>query len=121
MASLLAFASAPSFAADDVALSEKRDQAVERLKEIADELDLSEQQRAEIAPILKKEMADIAAVRNSDDPRRKKAKRLKEITSQANAGIRALLNPRQQEKFDVIVAESRERFRQRIKERQAAQ
>lgn len=121
MASLLAFASAPSFAADDVALSEKRDQAVQRLKEIADELELTEQQRTEIAPILKKEMADLAALRTSDEPRRKKAKRLKEITSQANAGIRALLEPEQQEKFDVIVAESRKRNRERMKELKAAQ
>lgn len=120
VALILAFASTPSIAADDAALSEKHDQVMQRLNEISEELELSEQQRADIAPILKLEMADLAGLRNSDEPRRKKAKRLKEITNRANAGIRALLGPEQQEKFDVIAANARERFRERIKEQRDA-
>lgn len=109
-----------AFAADQPTREERQ----ARFQEVVDQLDLSEDQKAQIMPIVMQQAADLKALRDNTALKpRHKIKRAREINSTASAEIRALLTPEQQVKYDALreesKAEMREQFRERMKEREA--
>jgi hypothetical protein len=79
-------------------------------------LGLTEQQKQQIVPILKQEVAQLGALKkNTSLSALKKVERLREIGVSFDEKIRPLLNPEQQQKFQTL----REQMRRRIIERMA--
>jgi hypothetical protein len=71
--------------------------------QLAIELGLTEEQKAQITPILKAEMPQLEALKKNTSVKPvDKVEQLKQISSSVDAKIRPLLNPEQQEKFQTI-------------------
>jgi Spy/CpxP family protein refolding chaperone len=93
-----------------------------KLQQIAERLQLTDEQKAEIAPILEQEWADLKALREDTSLRRmQRARRAKEITDTASKQIRAILTPEQQPEYDALRAEMRDKLKAKAKERQRAE
>ncbi|HLP06935.1 MAG TPA: hypothetical protein VK178_02125 [Opitutaceae bacterium] len=91
-----------------------------RLQDITAQLNLTEDQKAKIAPILKQEAADLRALKEDTSQRRmQRLRRFREINQKASEQIRALLTPEQQPKYDELRAAARAEMKQRMKERRA--
>lgn len=106
-------------AADQPTAGPEAGELAAKLQEIAGRLDLTDEQKAQIAPILQKEIADLKALRDDTTMRRgQKARRAKEINDTASGQISALLTPEQQKEYEVLRAEMREKLKTRVKERQ---
>ena len=94
---------------------------VERLEQLAGELRLTEEQKAAIGPILRRQAEDYRALQADTSLRRmQKMRRAKEINQKASAAIRAHLDPEQQTKYDALRAEMRKEVKSRAKERKSA-
>lgn len=90
------------------------------LERFAAELNLTEEQKAAIAPILRQQVEEFRALQADTSLRRmQKLRRAKEINQQASGEIRAHLDPEQQVKYDALRAEMREQMKARIQERRA--
>jgi Spy/CpxP family protein refolding chaperone len=108
-------------AADQPTAPAPQGEVATKLQEIAERLELTEEQKTQIAPILQKEIADLKVLRDDTSMRRgQKARRLQEISDTAGGQIRALLTPEQQEEYDKLRDEMREKLKARLKERQSA-
>lgn len=93
-----------------------------RLQHIAAQLDLSDAQKATIAPILEGEAAELRTLQADSALRRmQKLKRFREINRKASDQIRAELTPEQRKKYDALRAEAREEFKAKMAERRQAQ
>lgn len=116
---LAGLASAASFArADDGELRSEHP----GLEKFVTELNLSEEQKAAIGPILKKQAEDFRALQADTSMRRmQKLRRAKDINAKASKEIRAHLDPEQQKKYDTMRAEMKEEMRSRLKDRKARQ
>jgi len=87
---------------------ERVEQAATRLKQLAEELALSDEQRTAIAALMEKHRARLDAIRDDGVIRpRKKIKRVRELRETFRDEIRALLTPEQQQKFDAMPRERR--------------
>lgn len=87
---------------------ERVEQAAARLKQLAAELALTDEQRTAIAALLEKHRARLDAIRDDDALRpRKKIKQARELRETFRDEIRALLTPEQQQKFDAMPRENR--------------
>lgn len=95
-----------------------RENVQARLQEIAQQLELTEEQKAQITPILQQELVDLKALRdNTALGRRYKLRRAQSIVETASRQVRALLTAEQQPKFDAWRAEQKEKRREQFKER----
>lgn len=95
-----------------------------RFEAIATELQLTQEQTAQITPILQQEAADLKAVRDNPALRRRyKFKRFQGINEAASQHIRALLTPEQQAKYDAWreaqQAKRREQFKAQMNARKS--
>jgi Spy/CpxP family protein refolding chaperone len=100
---------------------DRQAQARERFQAMLDELDLSDDQKAQITPILQKEGDDLKALRDDTSlTRMQRMRRARDINQAASKEVRALLTPDQQKKYDEIRAEAREKAREKMKERREA-
>lgn len=92
-----------------------------RLQDIAAQLDLSDEQRAKIRPILEQEAADLRVLQADSglEPGRK-LRRFRSINQRASDRVRVLLTPDQQKKYDELRAALRAEMRRRARERRAA-
>lgn len=108
-------------AADQPATQEgKRAKARDHLQQVVDQLELTDDQRAAIAPIMQQQMIDLKALRDDSSLRRlQRARKAKAINETASAQIRALLTPDQQTKYDALRAEMKDEMKARAKERKA--
>ena len=96
-------------------------QFASKLQDIAAQLNLTEEQKAQIGPILQQEMAELRALKEeAKAARREKLQRFRDINQKASAQIRPLLTPEQQKKYDELRAAARVEFKQKMKERRAA-
>ncbi|MBW7894791.1 MAG: hypothetical protein H3C27_06715 [Opitutaceae bacterium] len=87
---------------------ERVEQAAARLRQLAEELALSDEQRTAIAALMEKHRARLDAIRDDGAIRpRKKIKRVRELRETFRDEIRALLTPEQQQKFDAMPRERR--------------
>lgn len=92
-----------------------------RLQELATRLNLTDEQKEQIAPILRQEFAELKKVREDTSLRHlSRVRRLREITNRAHRQIRALLTPEQQKEYEALRAELREDLKKRAKERREA-
>ena len=101
-----------------------REDAQARLQEIVSELQLTEEQKAEITPILRQELADLKALReNTALKGRYKLRRAQQIAEAASQQVRALLTAEQQPRYDAWREEQKAKrktqFKERLKERNA--
>ncbi len=124
---LLALAAVlPTFAADPVSApsappAPARAERLAKIQEVIAQLNLTEEQKAKIAPIVQQQVADLGALR--DDAKAERRERLRvarEINQKAAAQIRPLLNPEQQKKYDELRAAARAEMKHKVKERRAA-
>ena len=82
------------------------------------ELGLTEQQKQKIVPILKKEVAQLEALkRDTSLGALKKVERLREIGSGFDAKISPLIKPEQQQKFQAMREEMRKRLIEKMAEK----
>ena len=85
-----------------------------RLQEWATELNLTDDQKTKIAPILQNEAQQIQQVRaDTSLSRREQFAKIREIRHDANQQVRPILTPEQQKKLDDMRQEAREQFRGR--------
>ena len=95
-----------------------REEGATRLQEMFEELELTIDQKAQLAPILEKEARDLQALRDDTSLRRgQKLRRARTIAEAASRQVRALLTPEQERKYDEFRAEMREKLKERAKER----
>lgn len=108
-------------AADEAPRHGKRAEDFQKhLEEISARLNLTPEQKTAIAPILQKQAAELREVHQDTSLRRReKLTRTRDILSSAQAGIRALLTPEQQPVYDAIIAEAKERVRERARDRRS--
>jgi protein CpxP len=113
---------ATAAAADQPTAPAPQGEVATKLQEISARLELTEEQKTQIAPILQKEIADLKVLRDDTSLRRgEKARRLKEISDTASEQIRELLTPDQQTEYDKLREEMREKLKARLKERPSAE
>ncbi|MEA3560485.1 MAG: hypothetical protein U9R31_01765 [Candidatus Omnitrophota bacterium] len=82
------------------------------LKRLSQQIDLSEEQNAEVKAILEESRQD--AKKTSD----KFKSRLKQIREESNVKISKILNPEQQEKFEQLSNRAKRRRHERFEEKQ---
>jgi Spy/CpxP family protein refolding chaperone len=110
----------PATSADSAPPEESAPEWRERWEEMVAELQLSEEQKAEIAPILRRQAEQLRALRDDTSMRRgAKARRLKAINDEASRQIRAQLDPQQQARYDELRANARRAMKERLKERKS--
>jgi len=83
----------------------------EVVNEFSTTLGLTQEQRDQVTPILKEELAQLAALKKDaslSGPR--KVERLREIASSFDARLSPLINPEQQQKFQTLRDQLRRRF-----------
>lgn len=117
-------ATAPAHAAEPApaptATASAPDELASRLQSITARLNLTEDQKAKISPILQQETADLRALKeNTSLRRREKFRQFRDINQKASEQIRALLTPEQQPKYDELRAAARAEMKQRLKDRRA--
>ncbi len=94
---------------------------VSRLESITAQLNLTDEQKAKIGPIVQQEAADLRALKaEAKAARMEKMRRFKAINQKASGEIRVLLTPEQQQKYDELRAAAKAEFKQKLKERRAA-
>ena len=89
--------------------------AVQRLQQMAQQLNLSESQKDKILPILMREAPKAKAIKEDPTlPKNEKVARLMEIRNSTDDSIRPILTPDQQMKFDQIRQEQRQQMLQQL-------
>ncbi len=94
---------------------ERREQQTtqERLNNLSKELNLTDDQKAKIKPILGNEAAQMKALREDTSlSREDRRAKFSDIQKKASDHIKAVLNPDQQKKYDDMQARMRERREQ---------
>ena len=78
----------------------------ERLKNMAEMLKLTDEQKAKIEPIMKEEGEKLRAIfQDQNTPREEKGKKMQEIRKEIAAKIKPILTPEQAEKYEKFQAE----------------
>lgn len=92
------------------------------LERLAKELNLTDAQKAAIAPIVRQEAEEFRALQADTSLRRmQRLRRAKQINDKASTAIRAQLTPEQLPKYEELRAALRSEMKQRLKDRKAAQ
>ncbi len=100
--------------------TEARAAFASKLQAIAEQLDLSDAQKAKISPILQQQAEELRSLQADTGLRRmQKARRFRDINQQARDRIRVELTPEQRKMYDELRAEAREEFKAKRKERRA--
>lgn len=93
-------------AADRPERGERAERAAERLQHLAQELALTDAQKAQIGDLMAKQRdAAFAIMDNEDLNRREKMKKVRDLRETGRMQIRALLTPEQKKKFDALPPE----------------
>jgi hypothetical protein len=91
-------------------------EAAAKLEQISQALQLTPQQKMQLAPILKQEIPQLEQVKNNPSlPPLQKAEQLKQISSASDAKIMPILNPEQQQKFQAIREQERQQMIQKLR------
>ncbi len=76
------------------------------MKRLAEVLQLTDDQKTKLAPIMKEEAEKMRALfQDQNTPREEKGKKMQEARKEAAAKVKAVLTPEQAEKFDKMQAE----------------
>lgn len=87
---------------------ERVEQAAARLRQLTEELALTDAQKTAIAGLMQRQRAQLEAIRADGTLRpRKKITKMRELGETFRGEIRALLTPEQQQKFDTRPRENR--------------
>ncbi|MBV8069527.1 MAG: hypothetical protein JO270_06445 [Acidobacteriaceae bacterium] len=117
---LLAFALAPqsSFAQQAAGAGPSKQEMAAKLEKISAALQLTPQQKKQILPILKQEIPQVEAVKNNTSlPPMQKAMQLKQISTATDAKITPILNPEQQQKWQIMREQERQQMIQKLESR----
>lgn len=80
--------------------------AEERMKRMAEALNLTDEQKAKIEPILKEEGEKLRAIfQDQNASREEKGKKMQEARKDISAKMKAVLTPEQAEKFEKLQSE----------------
>ena len=80
-----------------------QDQAAEKLGKLSQVLNLSPEQKAQLAPILEKEGPKLEAIKNNPSlSGREKKKELKSVHEQTDPLVKSILNPTQYQQWQTI-------------------
>jgi len=86
-----------------------------KIEQISQALQLTPQQKQQIAPILKAEIPQLQAIKsNTSMGKLQKLEQLKQISSATDAKIMPILNPEQQQKFQAIREQERQQMMQKL-------
>ena len=86
-----------------------------KIEKISTALQLSPQQKQQIAPILKAEIPQLQAVKsNTSLGPLQKLEQLKQISTATDAKVMPILNPEQQQKFQAIREQERQQMMQKL-------
>jgi len=86
-----------------------------KLEQMSQALQLTPQQKLQIAPILKQEAPQLEAIKsNTSLGPLQKAEQLKPVSSSIDAKITPILNPEQQQKFQVMREQERQQMIQKL-------
>jgi len=117
---LLTFALAPqsSFAQQAAGPGPSKQEIAAKLEKISSALQLTPQQKKQILPILKQEIPQVEAVKNNTSlPPMQKAMQLKQISTATDAKITPILNPEQQQKWQMMREQERQQMIQKLESR----
>jgi Spy/CpxP family protein refolding chaperone len=90
--------------------------AADRLQAMVKELNLTEDQKSKILPILTQEAPKVKAIREDASlPQNEKVSRLVEIRNDTSAKISPILTPDQQRKLDQMKQQNRQRIMEELK------
>lgn len=119
VAGLLTLAPLARLAAAEPAASERGAAARERIQATLAELNLTPEQKAKLAPIIRAEMERIAAVRSDTGlSPREKLQQMKAIQEEVVPQVKAILTPEQFAKWEKKRAEARDEMQERFRQRQ---
>ncbi|MBI3875986.1 MAG: hypothetical protein HY300_08515 [Verrucomicrobia bacterium] len=91
----------------------------DRLKELAEQLNLTDEQKEKLKPIVQEEVEKLKALREDATlSRQDKVAKFREIQEGAQAKIKAILTPEQQEKMDKLREKAKENFKKRKEKQQ---
>ena len=94
--------------------AQRIDRLEARVKQLNEALNLTDEQKAKITPLLADEIKQIQQVRaDSNLSRRERFAKIRKIRQDANQQIRPILTPEQQKKLDDMRQEAREQFKGR--------
>ena len=86
-----------------------------KLEQMSQALQLTPQQKLQIAPILKQEAPQLEAIKsNTSLGPLQNAEQLKQVSSSIDAKIMPILNPEQQQKFQVMREQERQQMIQKL-------
>jgi Spy/CpxP family protein refolding chaperone len=104
-----ALASSPATMAQEKKEGEKgkgRANPEERLKQLAEALKLTDEQKTKLEPILKEEGEKLRAIfSDANASREEKGKKMQEARKDISAKVKAVLTPEQAEKYEKLQAE----------------
>jgi len=90
-----------------------------KLEHFSQELQLTPQQKMQVAPILKQELPQLEQVKNNTSlGPLQKAMQLKQISTTTDSKIMPILNPQQQQKFQAMREQERQQMMQKLENRQ---
>jgi len=93
-------------AQDKKAEGRARPSVEERLKQLSEALKLTDEQKTQLAPILKEEGEKLRAIfEDTKSSREEKGKKMQEARKDLTAKVKAVLTPEQAEKYEKIQAE----------------
>ncbi|NBV22363.1 MAG: hypothetical protein EBS05_10660 [Proteobacteria bacterium] len=104
LSAIVAFTSSV-FAAEKTEGKGRGPSVEERLKNMAEKLKLTDEQKAKIEPIMKEEGTKLAALREDPAPREEKVKKMLEIRKEIAARIKPILTAEQAEQYEKYQAE----------------
>ena len=105
LSALVAFAGT-TFAADNPQPKGKGPSVEERLKNLADALKLTDEQKAKIEPIMKEEGEKLRGLfQDQNSPREEKMKKAQEIRKDISAKIKPILTAEQVTKYEKLLEE----------------
>ena len=92
-----------------------KQESASKLEQMSQALQLTPQQKMQIAPILKQEAPQLAAIKsNTSLGPLQKAEQLKQVSSSIDAKIMPILNPEQQQKFQAMREQERQQMIQKL-------
>jgi hypothetical protein len=109
MSTVFSFAQSPTAELTD----EQKEELAEKIEEYLEALDLSEEQKTEFEAITKKYAEQMKAVKESEDGKMKKYRKVKTIRDNKNAEMKDLLSEDQY----IIYLEKQEEMKEKIKEK----
>ena len=95
-----------------------KEEMAAKLEQMSQALQLTPQQKMQIAPVLKQEMPQLQEIKNNTSlSPLQKGMQLKQVSQASDAKIMPILNPEQQQKFQAMREQERQQMMQKLESR----